>query len=576
MRTFIILCTACILCMVSCDGFQKEPDNGGIPTDLLFKNPGDLGEAVNELYRLKGRSSYWLRHYMQAQMGDDLTTNPYSSRAGIREWDMMNMGANNEYLLYYWQNKYGVIQSANYIIDGAEETPGASQAEIDYALGQAYFWRAWGYFILVRIFGPLPLVTSHTADLNLGLSTVAEVYELIVDDLKKAENLLLANYSDASRSMNGMNVVASKGAAQAVLSCVYMTMAGWPLAYGAAYYELAAAEALKVIEGANNGTYYYQLYDEFWLIHSKRENWTNSEAICAVYFSLAKGAGDDSEAARGIVHDLPMTAGGWMDTAGEIGFWVDFPEGPRKLATYPEWTNIGGNATDGWKYCRWWDEQLPQANQLPYFGKSGFTVAGSTDEYDFRQSLSPQASDWQDQIHQLVRLSEVYLFYAESVGRTGKVNQTAIDLLNRVRNRADGFGPVADRSAAGIPDRPHVEKYVNEYPPILTADQLAEAAYNEHGWEIAGWYWGAITPRVNDQQRMDRLREAYEKRLTKPEYTFDDPDNPGQTITVSEQYVQPPEWAWSQTKMFAPYPAEEVSANPKLGITGEEKLQLIK
>ena len=228
------------------------------------------------------------------------------------------------------------------------------------------------------------------------------------------------------------------------------------------------------------------------------------------------------------------------------------------------------------EFCRWWDKRIPEYYQHPYFGKSGFTVASSTAEYDFKQFVTPQASDWSDQIHQMVRLSEVYLFYAESVGRAGKVTQTAIDLLNTVRNRADGFGAVADRSKAPVPNRPHVEKYVNEYPDNLTPDQLAEAAYNEHGWEIAGWYRGAITPRANDQQRMNRLKDAFLMHQTHPFYTFEDPDNPGMFVTVKSHPYYPNDGAWSDTKMFAPYPIEDIQKNPSLRITPEQKLTLIK
>jgi hypothetical protein len=166
-----------------------------------------------------------------------------------------------------------------------------------------------------------------------------------------------------------------------------------------------------------------------------------------------------------------------------------------------------------------------------------------------------------DQIHQLVRLAEVYLFYAEAVGRAGQTNARAIELLNKVRNRADGYGPVAVRPEGQ-----------NVYPAGMSADELAEAAYKEHGWEIAGWYWGAIAPRANDMQRMDRLKDHFNKRKADPEYVFIDPDT-GEQIRVREQFGV--EGDWHQSKMFAPYPAEEVERNPILGISTEEKLNMI-
>ena len=38
----------------------------------------------------------------------------------------------------------------------------------------------------------------------------------------------------------------------------------------------------------------------------------------------------------------------------------------------------------------------------------------------------------------------------------------------------------------------------------------AEAAYNEHGWEIAGYYWGNIATRAMDMFRMNRIKDHFE------------------------------------------------------------------
>ncbi len=45
----------------------------------------------------------------------------------------------------------------------------------------------------------------------------------------------------------------------------------------------------------------------------------------------------------------------------------------------------------------------------------------------------------------------------------------------------------------------------------LSADDLAEAAYKEHGWEVAG-YWVALVTRRADQFRMNRLKGTFEER----------------------------------------------------------------
>jgi hypothetical protein len=549
----------CLFCAVSCNDFLEEDLEGRLMSATSFTKKSDLEGAVNVLYRQIGRSTFGISQFIHALVGDDLSTHPASNKAMIREWDKYNITTENDRLLLCWQDKYLVVRAANFILNGAESTPEATKEELDYALGQAHFWRAWAYFYLVRAYGPLPKVLTTEVYYTLPLSPVAEIFELIVSDLKAAEEKLPVQYTTVPKAMNNVNVVASKGAAQAVLSYVYLTMAGWPLNRGEEYYNLAAEKALEVINASENGMYYYALYDEFWKIHSKQENLQNREAICAVYYSLAFGDGDTSEAARGVINDTPDCSHGWVDTRAEIGYWIGFPEGPRKAATYPEWTY---NSGDGQSY-RWWN--LDGANRSPYFGKSGFTNdnnSAGTYEYDFTKDREAQNNGWSEQIHQLVRLSEVYLFYAEAVGRTGQTNTRAIELLNKVRNRADGYGPVAVR--------PEGE---NVYPAGMSANELAEAAYNEHGWEIAGWYWGSIAPRGNDMQRMDRIKDHFNTRKADPEYVFTDPDT-GEEVRAKE-LVGEIEGAWTQSKMYAPYPAQDARRNPALNITTEEKLNMI-
>mgnify|MGYP002228981762 FL=1 len=70
---------------------------------------------------------------------------------------------------------YTIIKAANLIIDNAGKAM-TSQEEINIALGQGYYWRAFAYFNLVRVFGPLPMNLHNLPDNNLTpLSTVAEV-----------------------------------------------------------------------------------------------------------------------------------------------------------------------------------------------------------------------------------------------------------------------------------------------------------------------------------------------------------------------------------------------------------------
>lgn len=547
-RIFVLV--AIMFGFISCNDFLKEEPNGQLMSNSAFTQASDLDGAVNVLYRQVSRSTFGITQFIQAIMGDDLSTHRASNKAGIREWDLYGVSTGNDRLLWCWQDKWLVIKAANFIINGASNTPNVTEEDLNYALNQAHFWRAWAYYYLVRTFGPLPMVTSNEVDFSIGLSTVSDIFNMIVTDLQAAENLP-ANYTDTPRSMNGINIVANSAAAKAMLSNVYLTMAGWPLNLGTEYYEKAAAKALEVITGVENGTYKYSLYENYADIHSVAENKKNKECILGIYYSNSWGDGDSSESARGCINDFPDCTGGWCDTRAEIGFWVNFPKGPRKDATYPVVTY---NSGDGKAYP-WWSESLPDANRYPYFGKSKFTNDGT--EYDIYKSLGSQCNGWVDQTHQMIRLSEVYLWYAEALGRSGQTNAKAIELLNIVRNRADGNGVKSDAS-------------INHYSLSMTASELAEAAYNEHGWEIAGWLWGAIDCRYNDMQRMDRVQDHFNTRVQNPTYVI-----PG-AGGITRQEPNTPTGSWSESLMYVPYPEQDVNRNAALNISLADKLNLIK
>ena len=90
----------------------------------------------------------------------------------------------------------------------------------------------------------------------------------------------------------------------------------------------------------------------------------------------------------------------------------------------------------------------------------------------------------------------------------------------------------------------------------MTPSELAEAAYNEHGWEIAGYYWASLATRARDMFRMYRLKDHFEFRKENPEIEV----APG----VFRKEVVPVTGSWDDGKMYAPYPYEDAILNPNL------------
>lgn len=531
----------CLVWMIlgSCEEFLTENPNGQLSSESAFTEESDVLSSVNALYRKVRDASNASGNFAPVISGDDLCTHPASNKQRWRQFDQFDVFASNDAVnsssttgcwTPYWQ----IIQCANFIINGVESTPDASEDDIYFAKRQAQYWRAYAYFYLVRNWGPIPLVLDETIDYDAELSSVEVIYELILSDLEEAANLPVS-YSETPWAQNGRNVAICRPAVEATLGYVYMTMAGWPLELGTEYYEKAATELKKVIDGVDDGTYNYELYDDYFDIHSKEHNYDHKEAIAAIYYSCAYGGGDDSYARRGGKVDMPAECGAWNDTRAEIGFWVKFPEGERKNATYGEvlyWS-------DNDEVVEWWDSRL--TNRQPYFRKSAYTTYGNSAEYDITQSYGSQCDGWQDQISILVRLAEVYCWYAEAVGRSGQTSSKAFEVLNKVINRAD--------SSEDLP-----------LTGSESADELAERAYDEHGWEIAGWYWGSIGARRYDQLRMDRLQDHFETRVANDSMEV----SPGVWLTEPI----PVEGTWNELMNYAPYPEADVILNGNYDNTG--------
>lgn len=313
------------------------------------------------------------------------------------------------------------------------------------------------------------------------------------------------------------------------MAYVYMCMAGWPLNKGTEYYELAAGKAKEVIDGTEDGTYDYKLLDEYSKVYSWEYNNKNTELLLGIYYN--RDQTNQSAPLTDFLQD--MKQGGWGDTNGEIKFWKEFPEGPRKDATYfPKIMLNDGELHD------WWYDTDPPSREVvaPVFMK---TVEGAVrgTEFDYKNPGLVNAAG--EKTFQLIRLSQVYCWYAEATGRSGQTNAKAVEVLNKVRNRADG-------------------KESDIYKETMSPEELAEAAYNEHGWEMAGYYWGGVASRARDMFRMYRYKDHFEYRKENPAIEVVE----GSKIFRKE--IVPVTGTWDDSKMYVPYPYEDAILNPNL------------
>lgn len=431
MRYIVFIIVA--LCSLSCGKNKLDlTDPANFTPQQFYKTQSDMDAAVIGAYG-KLRDVYNGYFYYWGEIRSDNTSffNPSVDRNSINllvPVQVTYVEVNN-----FWNNLYLAIIAANTIlekIDGATYTSDAVKSQ---HIGEAKLIRALCYFYLVRTYGGValdgnllgvPLVTKQLgadAARNMPRASLEDTYALIVSDLTDAKTKL-------PPSASGANVGRfTSVSAQALLGKVYMFMAGYPLNKGADYYTKAAAEFKPVIDNPSLSLVpsYVKLFDS--------NNKNSSEAIIEIQFKadLTNKTGNafqskmlSSAAASALV---PAGDAGTADNKPNASLLNAYAAGdPRKSATFrPGYKQASGTyKTEAYGHKYWQQLGADKSNVDSYLN------------WD---------CNWKE-----LRLAEVYLLYAEALIRTGGDKNTALNYLNKIRQRARNTSKTDDPTIATI------------------------------------------------------------------------------------------------------------------------------
>ena len=222
----ILLLGIAISFLSSCE-LDREPFGSYTQDKIQQDKEASIEVLLNGCYaQLKGWSD--VMHRVGEYPGDNIMIRGTSTDSFYSFISYQHI-PDNDRLATFWNNGYKIISQSSDLIKIIQE--GESPAA-DQQLGEAYYLRGMIYFYLCRTYGRpyaqspetnlgVPIVNGLPADLsNLALpdrSTVKDTYAQAISDLKKAEALMTVNKSA---------VYATKQAAQAVLSRVYLYMSG--------------------------------------------------------------------------------------------------------------------------------------------------------------------------------------------------------------------------------------------------------------------------------------------------------------------------------------------------------------
>lgn len=228
---------AVIICFSSCERFVDiESPRNQLTTDKVFSdstnaNSALLGIYINMMQAFDlGFSSGGMTAY-PGLSSDEIY--PGTTDLVATEFYENALTPANSINTSLWISAYSLIYGSNACIEGMEASPGLSARAKNQMISEAKVIRAFLYFNLVNLYGPVPLAltTDYNRNRLLPRDPVDSVYAQIIADLQFAQAYL-------PQSSTVVTERAGFYAATALLAKVYLYTSK---------YELAKEEADKVI-----------------------------------------------------------------------------------------------------------------------------------------------------------------------------------------------------------------------------------------------------------------------------------------------------------------------------------------
>jgi hypothetical protein len=402
-----------ILIASGCSDFLDEEDPSNLTPSNFYTIPDHAEAAIAAVYddtRFFGDgagifSSNW--QLLEAPTGTSTTETAQNS--DLNNLYSLTWDGNTGHIVNWWRGLYRVIANANLVL---AEVPDISMDEGQKAsiLGQASFIRAWAYFYAVRLWGDVPLIltpqTASSEDFFPSRLPIEQVYTQIINDLKSAESAGLPWTDQTGR--------VSQSAAKALLSKVYLTMAGAPLNKGNEYYQLAASKSKEIIDNA--GT--ISLFDNYMDLHDERFGNQQEHIFMIQYNDLVAG----NPMTNMFPNFKPVSYRGPSGTGSSVptfSFYESYEDG-----------DIRAMDQQGYFYTSYYENGNGDVFDLgaPYIFKHFNVIANG---------IQGAPGTAQDNLNvPMIRYAEVLLIFAEASNEVNGPTQDALDAVKMIRDRA--------------------------------------------------------------------------------------------------------------------------------------------
>ncbi|WP_316838106.1 RagB/SusD family nutrient uptake outer membrane protein [Pedobacter nutrimenti] len=435
-----------IVSLIGCKKVFDQPHIGAITTDEVWNNPDNVALYVNQFYSILPA---WNRNEVYSEeagtINSFLNAKQQSSSAFPDNID--------------WNTAYSRIRAINTFFQNINKVPGMDKARKDALMGQVYFFRAYQYYSMVKLYGGVPIITDVQSPIDntstmVARNTTLDCFNYIAKNLDSAITLLPHTWgaSDLGRVSKGAAMVVKGQTLMLKASPLFCPKQNHPEFWTEAYN--AYNDALTELNSNGFGLYTKggnKAYQNMWYDKSGA---TNEMVLYVRYadptknngfqagqrpLSVSAGSAGACQPTWEMVKAYPMINGKNIDEPGsgysKAYFWKN--RDPRFSQTIVYNGANYGFATNTSR-IQWMFPGAPDDGYLGPYQRSGFYTRKEIDTTFATADLSKQAFDWP-----VIRYAEVLLDLAECANETGN-GRIAKDNLILIRKRAgivdDGGG----------------------------------------------------------------------------------------------------------------------------------------
>ena len=539
-KSFTII--VALILMIGCEDFLDRPTEDNYTVDSFYKTDEQCFQAVNPIY-----NSPWYdfqRGFFK--VGEVLSGNYYW---GSSPYLTFTINSTDEDLVNMSASLWSVNAYCNGIIENIDTKSGPDVSEYakNTVKGEALVWKAMTYFYLVRTFGAVPIIHNNSAIISEGnynsiyKATIPNVYDYIIMTLEKAIEWL-----PEKNNPGRIDLYTAYG----LLSKVYLTKAGYGMSGSRNQDDLdkAAEYSLKVID--ESGRNLLPVYSDVFRL----KNNYSEESLLAWHWVVSNQwtSQNSMQSDLGIqgIDEYGATWGGYngpsvdlQDAFGEnaLSLTRNNVDARRKatMMMYGDvydyfWVDKGG--LDYTEFA---------VNSMEYQSAVGTNsvkhIVGNDNDHviGIGHSMNRMATSLSTH---LLRLSDVYLIYAEAVlGNSSSTSDSkAVKAYNDVRGRSvQGYEPKSSIT----------------WEDIWKERRLELACEGDRWYDYVRWHYyepAKAIAEIKGQRRNQYLglRTLYESSVLDNEVTYYDTAIASPNVTDSHFQL--------------PFPDTDLTMNPNL------------